>query len=34
LGICHCFPDGIFDPGREDWRSRSKDFGTLQEPPN
>ena len=30
-GICHCFPDGIFNRTDDDWRSRLKDYGTPQD---
>ena len=30
-GMCHCFPDGIFNRSGDDWRSRVKDYGTPQE---
>ena len=33
-GMCHCFPDGIFNRTGEDWRSRLKDYGTPQDPPS
>jgi len=29
-GMCHCFPDGIFNR-TGDWRSRVKDYGTPED---
>jgi len=29
-GICHCFPDGIFNGSGDDWRWL-KDYGTPQD---
>jgi hypothetical protein len=33
-GMCHCFPDGIFNGQGDDWRSRLRDYGTPQDPPS
>ena len=33
-GMCHCFPDGIFNRTGDDWRSRLKDYGTPQDSPS
>ena len=33
-GMCHCFPDGFINGEGDDWRSRLRDYGTLQEPPS
>jgi len=34
LGICHCFPDGIFNGRGDDWRPRLRDFSPPQDPPS
>ncbi len=33
-GMCHCFPDGLFNGRGDDWRSRPRDDGTPQDPPS
>ena len=30
-GMCHCFPDEIFNRTDDDWRSRLKDYRTPQD---
>ena len=33
-GMCHCFPDGLFDGRGEDWRSWKRDFAAPEEQPS
>jgi hypothetical protein len=33
-GMCHCFPDGLFNERGDDWRSRLRDYGAPQDPPS
>ena len=33
-GMCHCFPDGIFNGINDDWRARRRDYSKPQDPPS
>ena len=33
-GMCHCFPDGLFNGRGDDWRSMLRDYSTPQDSPS
>lgn len=33
-GMCHRFPDGIFNGINDDWRARRRDYSRPQDPPS
>ena len=33
-GLCHCFPDGVFNGRGDDWRSWDRNFGAPQDQPS